>query len=88
MPGKEKSIEAQIKEHEKYLKQCQVRVKSGSKLLAFILLAALLLTWYKFELWKIGVGFILLFTLSLLLEFWGFNKHRKAIEQLKQINHV
>ena len=84
MPRKDSSIESKVKEHEKYRRQCDVRITSGKKLIAFSIALAALLTWCSFGFWKIGAGIVVISIGNTLLEYWGYKKHDKAIKQLSQ----
>ncbi len=84
MARKDSSIESKVKEHEKYRRQCEVRITSGKKLVAVSFAIAALLTWYSFGFWKIGAGIIAISIGSTLLEYWSYKKHDKAIKQLSQ----
>ena len=84
MPRKERSIESRIKEHQKYRRQCEVRIASGKKLILITVTATLIMVWYKPSLWPIGVGIVAISAGSTLLEVWGYRKHDKAISKLSQ----
>ena len=82
MPIKEKSTESLIKEHQKYQKQCEIRIATGKKLLITCLIISALLLIYSIQFWKICVGLLVFVSAHLCFEYWGYKKHEKAINQL------
>ncbi len=76
------SIEAKLKEHSKYKKQCEIRVKSGSKLIATSLLITLSITWFVPWFWKLGLGWVAFVSVTTFLEYLSAKKHSKAIKEL------
>ena len=76
------SLESKIKEHQKYRSQCQVRIRSGIRLLLICLILGLLLLLYKAALWKWVLVVLVIIGGSTLLEVWGYRKHHKALADL------
>ena len=83
MPRKVKSIESRIAKHEKYRRQCKVRIRPCFTLSLFALSFAAFIVWLKPEGWWLAiplVGFPILFTS---LEVFGYYSHDRAIKQLR-----
>ena len=78
----EQSLESKIKEHQKYRNQCQVRIRSGIRLLLICLVLEILLLLYKAALWKWVLVVLVIIGGSTLLEVWGYRKHHKALAEL------
>ncbi len=76
------SLESKIKEHQKYRSQCQIRIRSGIRLLLICLILGLLLLLYKAALWKWVLVVLVIIGGSTLLEVWGYRKHHKALAEL------
>ena len=76
------SLESNIKEHQKYRSQCQVRVRSGIRLLLICLVLEILLLLYTAEIWKWVLVIMVIIGGSTLLEVWGYRKHHKALAEL------
>ena len=76
------SIDAKLKEHSKYKKQCEIRVKSGSKLIVFSLVITLFITWFVPWFWKLGLGWVAFISAITFIEYLSAKKHSKAIEKL------
>ena len=79
-----RSLESKIKEHQKYRSQCQVRIRSGIRLLLICLILGLLLLLYKAALWKWVLVVLVIIGGSTLLEVWGYRKHHKALAKYAQ----
>ena len=78
----EQSLESKIKEHQKYRNQCQVRIRSGIRLLLICLVLEILLLLYTAEIWKWVLVIMVIIGGSTLLEVWGYRKHHKALAEL------
>ena len=78
----ERSLESNIKEHQKYRSQCQVRIRSGIRLLLICLVLEILLLLYTAEIWKWVLVIMVIIGGSTLLEVWGYRKHHKALADL------
>ena len=78
------SLESKIKEHQKYRSQCQVRIRSGIRLLLICLVLEILLLLYTAEIWKWVLVIMVIIGGSTLLEVWGYRKHHKALTELTQ----
>ena len=78
----ERSLESKIKEHQKYRSQCQVRIRSGIRLLLICLVLEILLLLYTAEIWKWVLVIMVIIGGSTLLEVWGYRKHHKALAEL------
>ena len=76
------SLESKIKEHQKYRSQCQVRIRSGIRLLLICLVLEILLLLYTAEIWKWVLVIMVIIGGSTLLEVWGYRKHHKALAEL------
>ena len=76
------SLESNIKEHQKYRSQCQVRIRSGIRLLLICLVLEILLLLYTAEIWKWVLVIMVIIGGSTLLEVWGYRKHHKALAEL------
>ena len=79
-----RSLESKIKEHQKYRSQCQVRIRSGTRLLLICLVLEILLLLYTAEIWKWVLVIMAIIGGSTLLEVWGYRKHHKALAELTQ----
>ncbi len=79
-----RSLESKIKEHQKYRSQCQVRIRSGIRLLLICLVLEILLLLYTAEIWKWVLVIMVIIGGSTLLEVWGYRKHHKALTELTQ----
>ena len=79
-----RSLESKIKEHQKYRSQCQVRIRSGIRLLLICLVLEILLLLYTAEIWKWVLVVLVIISGSTLLEVWGYRKHHKALAELTQ----
>ena len=79
-----RSLESKIKEHQKYRSQCQVRIRSGIRLLLICLVLEILLLLYTAEIWKWVLVIMAIIGGSTLLEVWGYRKHHKALAELTQ----
>jgi hypothetical protein len=84
MPGKERSVESKIAEHERFKTQCQRRIKPSLLLLAgasvsYILLVLMTPVGWLGMLWL--VAFPLIFTS---MEIAGYFRHSSAIVRLRQ----
>ena len=77
-----RSLESKIKEHQKYRSQCQVRIRSGIRLLLICLVLEILLLLYTAEIWKWVLVIMVIIGGSTLLEVWGYRKHHKALAEL------
>ena len=80
----EQSLESKIKEHQKYRNQCQVRVRSGIRLLLICLVLEILLLLYTAQMWRLVLVVLVIISGSTLLEVWGYRKHHKALTELTQ----
>ena len=78
------SLESKINEHQKYRSQCQVRIRSGIRLLLICLVLEILLLLYTAEIWKWVLVIMVIIGGSTLLEVWGYRKHHKALAELTQ----
>ena len=78
------SLESKIKEHQKYRSQCQVRIRSGIRLLLICLVLEILLLLYTAKMWKWVLVIMAIIGGSTLLEVWGYRKHHKALAELTQ----
>ena len=78
------SLESRINEHQKYRSQCQVRIRSGIRLLLICLVLEILLLLYTAEIWKWVLVVLVIISGSTLLEVWGYRKHHKALAELTQ----
>ena len=78
------SLESKIKEHQKYRSQCQVRIRSGIRLLLICLVLEILLLLYTANMWKWVLVIMAIIGGSTLLEVWGYRKHHKALAELTQ----
>ena len=78
----ERSLESNINEHQKYRSQCQVRIRSGIRLLLICLVLEILLLLYTAEIWKWVLVIMVIIGGSTLLEVWGYRKHHKALADL------
>ena len=76
------SLESKIKEHQKYRSQCQVRIRSGTRLLLVCLVLEILLLLYTAEIWRLMLVVLIIIGGSTLLEVWGYRKHHKALTDL------
>ena len=76
------SLESRINEHQKYRSQCQVRIRSGIRLLLICLVLEILLLLYTAEIWKWVLVIMVSIGGSTLLEVWGYRKHHKALADL------
>ena len=76
------SLESRINEHQKYRSQCQVRIRSGIRLLLICLVLEILLLLYTAEIWKWVLVIMVIIGGSTLLEVWGYRKHHKALAEL------
>lgn len=76
------SLESRINEHQKYRSQCQVRIRSGIRLLLICLVLEILLLLYTAEIWKWVLVIMVIIGGSTLLEVWGYRKHHKALADL------
>lgn len=76
------SLESKIKEHQKYRRQCQVRIRSGIKLFLICLVLEIVLLLYTAALWKLVLVVLVIIGGSTLLEVWGYRKHHKALAEL------
>ena len=79
-----RSLESKIKEHQKYRSQCQIRIRSGIRLLLICLIPGLLLLLYKAAIWRLVLIVLVFISGSTLLEVWGYRKHHKALAELTQ----
>ena len=77
-----RSLESKIKEHQKYRSQCQIRIRSGIRLLLICLVLEILLLLYTAEIWKWVLVIMVIIGGSTLLEVWGYRKHHKALAEL------
>jgi len=82
MPRIQKSIEAQIAEHERYRRQCKVRIKPSMQLCALALLISGFLLWHEPEQWGLAVVVAAAPLLFTGMEVWGYFRHDRAIRQL------
>ena len=78
------SLESRINEHQKYRSQCQVRIRSGIRLLLICLVLEILLLLYTAEIWKWVLVIMVIIGGSTLLEVWGYRKHHKALAKYAQ----
>jgi len=79
-----RSLESKIKEHQKYRSQCQVRIRSGIRLLLICLVLEILLLLYTAQMWRLVLVVLVIISGSTLLEVWGYRKHNKALAELPQ----
>ena len=79
-----RSLESKIKEHQKYRSQCQVRIRSGIRLLLICLVLEILLLLYTAQMWRLVLVVMVIISGSTLLEVWGYRKHHKALAELTQ----
>ena len=77
-----RSLESKIKEHQKYRSQCQVRIRSGIRLLLICLVLEILLLLYTAQMWRLVLVVLVIISGSTLLEVWGYRKHHKALTEL------
>ena len=77
-----RSLESKIKEHQKYRSQCQVRIRSGIRLLLICLVLEILLLLYTAQMWRLVLVVLVIISGSTLLEVWGYRKHHKALAEL------
>ena len=77
-----RTLESRINEHQKYRRQCQVRIRSGVRLLLTCLIPGLLLLIYKAAIWKLVLIVMVIIGSSTLLEVWSYRKHHKALAEL------
>ena len=80
----ERSLESKIKEHQKYRSQCQVRIRSGIRLLLICLVLEILLLLYTADIWRLMLIVLVIISGRTLLEVWGYRKHHKALAELTQ----
>ena len=78
------SLESRINEHQKYRSQCQVRIRSGIRLLLICLVLEILLLLYTADIWRLMLIVLVIISGSTLLEVWGYRKHHKALAELTQ----
>lgn len=75
-------MKSKLAEHKKYRRQCQVRIKSGIKLILVLLVIGAVVLFLNLQFWPFVLGVIVFFVLATLLEVWGYRKHDRAIKQL------
>ena len=79
---REMSTQARIAEHEKYRRQCRIRIKPSLQLSAIALFFSALMFWHTPDFWllpTIITGFPLLFAA---MEIWGYYRHDRAVKEL------
>jgi hypothetical protein len=88
MPRAERSLESRNAEHEKYRRQCQVRIKPSLQLVGIGVLLAAALLWWRPIAWLGAVALVLIPSLITALEYWGFVRHDRAIKRLSHVQDI
>ena len=83
MPRKKLSLKAQIAEHEKYRRQCKVRIRPSLMLCAIAAGLYAILLWKMSVSWLGGLPLIVLPVFFTALEILGFLRHEKALKDLR-----
>ena len=84
---RERTIESRVAEHEKFRRQCEVRIKSGLKLCIVGFVLSVLLLWQTGS-W-VAAAVVAAFPLLMTgLEVWGFRKHDRALRLLSAAAQV
>jgi len=74
---------ARIVEHKKFRNQSRVRIKSGVRLVWYLVALGALVTWFWPNLWPLTAGLVAFFAAITLVEFWAMRKHYRALEKLR-----
>ena len=74
-----RSLESRINEHQKYRRQCQVRVCSGLRLILACIILEVFLVFYTTALWKLVLVVLVIISGTTMLEYWSYRKHNKAL---------
>lgn len=80
----QKKIEAQLKEHVKYQRQCQKRIRPSLLLCGITTIIMIYITYTFTDGWKVGIPFITVSWIYTIMEIYCFKKHGKAIKELEQ----
>ena len=85
MPRKNRTLQAQIAEHEKYRRQCYVRIRPSLMLCAIAVGLYAVLLWKTSVSWFGGLPLVVLPVFFTALEIFGFLRHEKALKDLRSV---
>lgn len=83
MPRKKKSLKAELAEHEKYRRQCKVRIRPSLTLCSIAIGLYAILVWKKPASWLGGLPLIVLPIIFTYMEISAFVYHDRALKNLR-----
>jgi hypothetical protein len=85
MKRKEQSFESRIAEHEKYRRQCKIRIRPALNLSAILTIALGFVTWKFSDGWKVALPILCLAYVFTGMEIIGYYRNDREITKLLEL---